>query len=61
MWSREIENFYFSMFNDQTKLFEKKRHDIVTTKEMRVWNIKKFILRNKESNIYKEDDRNQNF
>ena len=61
MWPREMENFYFSMFNDQTKLFEKRRHNIVTIKEIRVWNVKRFILKNKESIVYKGDDRNWNF
>jgi len=61
MWPREMENFYFSMFNDQTKLFEKRRHNMVTIKEIRVWNVKRFILKNKESIVYKEDDRNWNF
>jgi len=49
------------MFNNQTKLFEKRRHDIVTTKEMRVWNIKRFISKNKKTIVYKRDDRNQIF
>ena len=56
-----MENFHFLMFNDKSKLFKKKKHNVVTTKEMRIWNNKRFVLRNKEFIIYKRDDRNWNF
>ena len=49
------------MFNDQSKMFEKRRHNSVTTEEIGVQNIKIFVLRNEKSIIYKRDNRNQNF
>ena len=33
---REMENFYFPMFNDQSKLSKKKRNNVVTTKKIRI-------------------------
>ena len=61
MYSREMENFYFPTFNNQSKMFKKRRHNSVTTKEIGVQNIKRFVLRNKRSIIYKKDNKNQDF
>ena len=42
-------------------MFKKRRHNSVTTKEIGVQNIKRFVLRNKRSIIYKKDNKNQDF
>ena len=49
------------MFNNQSKLFKKRGHNLITTQEIGVQNIKRFVLKNEESIIYKRDDRNQIF
>jgi len=61
MYSREMENFCFPMFNNQFKMFKKRRYNLVTAEEIGVQNIKRFVLRNKKFIIYKKDNKNQNF
>jgi len=61
MYPGKMENFHFPMFNSKFKLFKKKWHDSVTTKKIRVWNNKRYILRNEETIVYKRDNENQNF
>ena len=46
MRSRKMKDFSFPMFNSQTKLIQKRRNNIVTTK------FKRFFLRNKKTIIY---------
>jgi len=53
-----VENFSFQIFNNKTKLIQKLGHYIVATKEMRVRIDGRFVLRNENSIIYKQNDRN---
>ena len=49
------------MLNEEFELSKKKRHNTLTTKEIWVGNVKRFVLSNKETIIYKREDRNRNF
>ena len=53
MWSREMEYFYFSIFQNQSKLFKKRRNNIIAIKEIQIWNNQRFVLSNKKSIINK--------
>ena len=36
MYPGKMENFSFSIFNNQSKMFKKRRHNMIATKNMRV-------------------------
>ena len=61
MWSVEMKNFSFHMFNDKTKTVKKFWKYIITTKEMRVRNVYRFVLCDNETIIHKQKNRNWNF
>jgi len=61
MQSREIEYLSFSMFQNQSELFEKKRNNMIATKEMWIWNYQRFVLSNKKSIINERKNRDGNF
>ena len=47
-----MENIWFSMFNFKSKLIEKSRNNVITTKKMYVWFFIAFFLGNKETICY---------
>ena len=49
------------MFDNKSKTDKLFRKDIVTTEKLRVRNVKRFVLSNDETIIYKGKDRNWNF
>ena len=49
----KVKNFSLSMFNNQTKLTQNERNNIITAKEKQIGFFQRFFLRNKESIIYK--------
>jgi len=55
-----VKDFSFGMFYNKTETFKKLGYYIVTTEEMRVRNVKRFVLRNEETIIYKRNDRHRN-
>jgi len=61
MWPKKVENFRFSMLDNESKMFEKRRHDTITTVEDRIGSIKRFFLRDKESIINKWKKRDRDF
>ena len=56
-----MENFSFFLFNDKSKMFQKKRYNTITTKKICIQNIKEFVLEDKKTIVYKRDERNRNF
>jgi len=55
-----VKDFSFGMFYNETKYFKKLGYYIVTTEEMRVRNVKQFVLRNEKTIIHKRNDRHRN-
>ena len=51
--SRKIEHFSFSMFYNKTKLCEKNRGYIVTTKKIHIQNRDRFVLRDEKTIVNK--------
>jgi len=48
-----VEDFSFGMFDNKTKTIEKIRKNIITTKKMRVGNMKRFVLTDEKTIIDK--------
>ena len=47
MWSREVKNISFPMFDNKTKFQKKRQNDIIATKNVRIQMWNKLVLRNK--------------
>jgi len=53
MRSRKAEDFSLLIFKNQFELVQKRRDNIITTKEKRIGFFQQFFLRNKEFIVYK--------
>jgi len=60
MRSVKVEYFSFEVFYYKTKLLQQLHHDIVATKKVVIRNVKRFVLRDKESIINERNDRDWN-
>ena len=59
--SIEMKYFSFEMLYYETKLFKQIWNNIITTKKAAVRNVEWFALKNEESIINKQNDRDGNF